>query len=160
MLGFPFISLVPFLCTFHFKACLVKVKFSLCFFFLWAPRHEGVLGSGDIAPHILDLSTRWRLEVSFTPLPFYPQGESPWYPLDSRLGGPQSRYGRGGEEKNFQALSRLEPPIIQPVAQCYSTELSQLLSCLVQWPILRLVFFTLFKFEFCFSWLFLQSRDS
>jgi hypothetical protein len=25
-----------------------------------APRHEGVLGSGGIAPCILDLSTRWR----------------------------------------------------------------------------------------------------
>jgi hypothetical protein len=31
-----------------------------------------------------------------------PQGKSPWYPLDRRLGGPQSRYGRGGEEKNSQ----------------------------------------------------------
>jgi hypothetical protein len=25
-----------------------------------------------------------------------------WYPLNSRLGGPQSRSGRGGEEKNSQ----------------------------------------------------------
>jgi hypothetical protein len=38
--------------------------------------------------------------VSFTPLPLYPQGKSPWYPLDRRLGGPQSRSGRGGLEKN------------------------------------------------------------
>jgi hypothetical protein len=30
------------------------------------------------------------------------QGKSPWYPLDRRLGGPQSRSGRGGEEKNSQ----------------------------------------------------------
>jgi len=30
--------------------------------------------------------------------------ESPWYPLDRRLGGPQSRSGHsGGEEKNSQA---------------------------------------------------------
>jgi len=28
---------------------------------------------------------------------------------------PQSRSGRGGEEKNSQALPVLEPPIIQPV---------------------------------------------
>jgi len=34
--------------------------------------------------------------VSFTPLPLYPQGTSPWYPLDRRLGGPQSRSGGGG----------------------------------------------------------------
>jgi hypothetical protein len=45
--------------------------------------------------------------VSFTPRPLYPQGKSPWYPLDRRLGGPQSRSGRDGEEKNSQP-----PPII------------------------------------------------
>jgi hypothetical protein len=28
-----------------------------------------------------------------------PPGESPRYPLDARLGGPQSRSGRRGEEK-------------------------------------------------------------
>jgi hypothetical protein len=27
-------------------------------------------------------------------------GKEPLYPLDRRLGGPQSRSGRGGEEKN------------------------------------------------------------
>jgi hypothetical protein len=37
-----------------------------------------------------------------------------------RLGGPQSRSGRGGEEKNSQPLSGLEPPIMQPVAQRYT----------------------------------------
>jgi hypothetical protein len=42
----------------------------------------------------------------------------------SALGGPQNRYGRGGEEKSSQTLSGLEPPIIQPVAQRYTTELS------------------------------------
>jgi hypothetical protein len=41
--------------------------------------------------------------------------------------GPQSRSGRGGEEKNSQLLSEIEPAIIQPVAQCYTTELSRLL---------------------------------
>jgi hypothetical protein len=35
--------------------------------------------------------------------PLYPQGKSPWYPLDRRLGWPQSRSGRGGEEKKFTA---------------------------------------------------------
>jgi hypothetical protein len=27
-----------------------------------------------------------------------PQGNSPWYPLDRRLGGPQNHSERGGEE--------------------------------------------------------------
>jgi hypothetical protein len=42
-----------------------------------------------------------------------------------RLGGHQSRSGCGGEEKNTQPLQGLEPPIIQPVAQRYNTELCQ-----------------------------------
>jgi hypothetical protein len=45
------------------------------------------------------------------------------YPLDRRLGGPESQSGRGGEEKNFQPLPGLELPIMQPVAQRYTTEL-------------------------------------
>jgi hypothetical protein len=48
--------------------------------------------------------------VSFAPRPLYLQGKSPWYPLDRKLGGPQNRSGRGGEEKNSQFLSELEPP--------------------------------------------------
>jgi hypothetical protein len=55
-----------------------------------------------------DLGTRWRWVVSFTPRPLYPQGKSPWYPLDRGLGGPQSRSGRGGEEKNSQPLPGIE----------------------------------------------------
>jgi hypothetical protein len=31
-----------------------------------------------------------------------PPGKEPRYPLDRRLGGPQSRSGRSGEEKNSQ----------------------------------------------------------
>jgi hypothetical protein len=42
------------------------------------------------------------------------------------LTGPQSRFGRGGEEKNSQPLPGLESPIIQPVAQRYTTELCRL----------------------------------
>jgi len=37
--------------------------------------------------------------VSFTPRPLYPQGKSPWYPLDRRLSGSQNRSGYCGEEK-------------------------------------------------------------
>jgi len=38
-----------------------------------------------------------------------PQEKSPWYPLDRRLGGPQSRSGRGGLEKNSQPPPGIEP---------------------------------------------------
>jgi hypothetical protein len=54
----------------------------------------------------------------------YPQGKSPWYPLDRRLGGPQSWSEHGGEQKSSQVLLGLKPPIIQPIAQHYTTELS------------------------------------
>jgi hypothetical protein len=73
-------------------------------------------GSGCIVPRILDLGTRWMSVVSRTPRPLYPQ-KSPWYPLGRRLGGPQSRAGRGDKGKNSQLLPGLEPPTIQPVAQ-------------------------------------------
>jgi len=55
--------------------------------------------------------------VSFTPRPLHPQGKSPQYTLDRRLGGPQSRSEGGGEGINSQPLPGLEPPIIQPVAR-------------------------------------------
>jgi hypothetical protein len=57
----------------------------------------------------------------------YLQGKSLWYPLDWGLGRPQSQSGSSGEEKNSQTLQGLELPTIQPVAQCYTTELYQLL---------------------------------
>jgi hypothetical protein len=75
----------------HFPS--FKIKFSLCFNL--TPRHECVLGE-------------WR--CSFTPRPLYPQGKSPWYPLDRRLGGSQGRSGRGSEEKNSQPLPGREHP--------------------------------------------------
>jgi hypothetical protein len=84
-------------------------------------------GSDGIAPRILYLGTRWRWVVSFKPRPLYPQGKRPWYPVNRRLDGPQIRSGLGGEQKNSQPLPRLEPPIIQPVPQRYTTELSWLL---------------------------------
>jgi hypothetical protein len=37
-----------------------------------------------------------------------PPGKEPLEPLDRRLGGPQSRSGRGGEEKNSQPPSGIE----------------------------------------------------
>jgi hypothetical protein len=50
--------------------------------------------------------------------PLHSQGKSPWYPLDSNLGGPQNQFGSGGENKISHFLPGLEP-IIQPVAQRY-----------------------------------------
>jgi hypothetical protein len=40
---------------------------------------------------------------------FTPRERAPWYPLDRRLGGLQSRSGRGGDEKNSQVTPGIEP---------------------------------------------------
>jgi hypothetical protein len=73
---------------------------------------EAYWRSGGIDPRI-EFGTRRRWIVSFMPRPPYPHGKSPWYLLDRRLGGPQSRSGRSGEKKNSQPLPGLETPIIQ-----------------------------------------------
>jgi hypothetical protein len=86
---------------------IYEVKLYLCL-----TKHHAIktywLG-GSIPPPIIGLGIRWRWVVSFTPQPLYPRGKRPWYPLDRRLGGPQSRSGRGGEEKNSQPLLEIEP---------------------------------------------------
>jgi hypothetical protein len=61
-------------------------------------------GSVGIAPRIFNIGPRWRWVVSFTPWPLYPRRKSPQYPVDRRLGGPQSRSWRGGEEKKIPSL--------------------------------------------------------
>jgi hypothetical protein len=38
------------------------------------------------------------------------QEKSPWYPLDRRLGGSQSRSGHGGDQKNSQPLPLTRTP--------------------------------------------------
>jgi hypothetical protein len=76
------------------------------------PEHHAMKAywrSGGIAPRSLDLGTGCRWVVSFIPWPLHPQRKSPYYPLDRSLGGPQSRWGRGGEEKNSCPPPRIEP---------------------------------------------------
>jgi hypothetical protein len=51
--------------------------------------------------------------------PLYPQGKSPRYPLYRRLGGPQSRSGRGGEEKNSQPPPGIETSVISYFIKFY-----------------------------------------
>jgi hypothetical protein len=99
------------------------------------------MGGGRIASRILNLCTRWRWVVSFTPRPLYLQGKGPWCPLDRRLGGPQSRSERGGEEKNSQPLPGLEHFLIQPVAQSCTTELpSYMFICVLRWTNLATIY--------------------
>jgi hypothetical protein len=81
-------------------------------------------GSGGITPRILDLGTRWRWVVSFTARLLYPQGKSPWYLLDRKLGGPHRIFRRGDQEKN-SALAGNQTLFVQSIASNLLTELSR-----------------------------------
>jgi hypothetical protein len=49
--------------------------------------------------------------IGFTPRPLYPWGKRPQYPLDRRLGGPQSRFARYGEGKNLASIRNQKPAV-------------------------------------------------
>jgi hypothetical protein len=88
--------------------CKVQVTLKLA---LWLTKHHAMktYWSGGVAPHILDLGIRRRWVVNFAPRQFYTQGKSPRFPLDRRLGGPQSLSENVGEAKNSQFLPEIEP---------------------------------------------------
>jgi hypothetical protein len=54
---------------------------------------------------MLNFDIRWMWVVSFMLRSLYTPGETSWYPSDERLGGSQSRSGRGGEEKTSHHCS-------------------------------------------------------
>jgi hypothetical protein len=60
--------------------------------------------------------------VRITSRPLCPQEKSPPYPLNRRLGRPQSQSGCGVEEKNSQPLPGFETPIIQFICIIISLE--------------------------------------
>jgi hypothetical protein len=64
-----------------------------------------------------------EIVVVFTPRPlFHPQRKSPRYPLDRRLGGPQSRSGPCEVEKNRFASAENRTPVVQSVSVAVPTE--------------------------------------
>jgi hypothetical protein len=79
--------------------------------------------SGVIAAHTFLASEVDRSKWLASRPGSFTSSEKMSYPLDRRLGGQQSRSGRCDEKKKG-----LEPPIIQPVTQRYTTDLSRLLT--------------------------------
>jgi hypothetical protein len=65
--------------------------------------------SGGRAPLIFNLATKLKPAVNITP-----RGRTE-YPFHRRLGGPQGRYGRYGEEKNLLSLSKFEIRNVHPL---------------------------------------------
>jgi hypothetical protein len=89
-----------------FKA-KVKIKLILC---LIKPHAMKICAVVEVHFHAFLTSALDGGEWSASrPRSLYLQGKSPWYQLDRRLGGPQSRSGRGGEEKNSQPSPGVEP---------------------------------------------------
>jgi hypothetical protein len=72
------------------------------------------MGEWRYSSTILDLGTRWRWVVSFTPRPLYPR-----LPLDGNLGGPLNRCGSYGEERNLAPAGNWTPAV-QTVARRYT----------------------------------------
>jgi hypothetical protein len=67
-------------------------------------------GTGGIAPHIVNVCTRWTQVVSFMPWILYLQGRNlPQYPFYRRLGGLQSQSGQSGKKKNPISFWELNP---------------------------------------------------
>jgi hypothetical protein len=96
--------------SFKHSGCHVYHLLSLCLITLC---HEGVWGNGCIAPpfltSVLDAGGQLPAQAA---LPSAKEPPPPRYPLDWRLGGPLSRCGRCGEEKNLLSLLGIEPPAV------------------------------------------------
>jgi hypothetical protein len=72
------------------------------------------MGRGCIDPRFLDLGTSWGWVVSFTPWPLFTRGKSSRYLFDRRLGLPQNRCERHGEEKIIAPNGTRTPTLGRP----------------------------------------------
>jgi hypothetical protein len=86
------------------------------------PNHHvmAIYGRVEMKSRILNLGTRWRWVVSFTPQPLYPQVNFLRYPLDRRF---LSRSGRCGVEEDLLLLPGIEPRPSNPQPVPIPTEL-------------------------------------
>jgi hypothetical protein len=79
-------------------------------------------GEWKYSATILDLGTRWSGQLHAPAA--LPQGKGPQYPLYTRLGGPQNRSGRCGQENNLLSLPGIEPRLSSPSPVAVAIELS------------------------------------
>jgi hypothetical protein len=79
---------------------------------------KSYLGRRILYPLILNLETRWKWVVSFTPRSLYPTKERQ-YELNRRPCGFQSRFGLLTREINLLAPSGFEARTIQPLPNQY-----------------------------------------
>lgn len=82
---------------FRFSVVIKSVKRKVVFVLNYAPRHEDMRGSGDIAQYMLNRRSRYMGAFDFTNRPLYIRGWSPVLNWKERLGG--SRAGLDVERK-------------------------------------------------------------
>jgi hypothetical protein len=80
--------------------------------------HEDIWGSGGIAPPFLNSALDGGEWSASGPGRFNTGEGAPRYPLGTRLGGPQSRYGHCGEDKYVAPVGN-QTPAVRPVALRY-----------------------------------------
>jgi hypothetical protein len=68
------------------------------------------MGIAWIDANFIGVNASCRWVISFTPRPLYPR-----YPLDRRLGGPQSRFGWRSERKILDSTGTWIPTLHRPV---------------------------------------------
>jgi hypothetical protein len=93
---------------------MCKVKLPLCL-----TKHHAMKAYGEVKVWLhasLTSATDGGEWSASRPCRLHPRKE-PRYPLDRRLGGPQSRYECGGGEKKIPAPAGNQTPVVQPVAQ-------------------------------------------
>jgi hypothetical protein len=91
----------------------VKVNLSLCLIKYHAMK---TYGGEEVYLHaFLTPAPDWLSGQLHTPAALN-SGKNPWYSLDRKLGGAQSRSGRGGEEKNSQPPAGNRIPVAHLVA--------------------------------------------
>jgi hypothetical protein len=77
----------------------------------------GRMGEKRYSVTILVLNTRYTWVDGLMPRPLYPRGNSPGYPSDRKLGGPQGPPGRCIKGKRL-TFARNRYPAAQPAGRC------------------------------------------
>jgi hypothetical protein len=74
-------------------------------------------GSGGSAACILNLGTKWKWDLSFTPRTLYLRGKNPRYQLDTGLAGPRADLEAMAKRK-YSIIAPAEnwAPVVQPAA--------------------------------------------
>jgi len=82
---------------------------------------KGMLWSNGIDRFTFDLGVRWSWLVKFMLRPFHSRSKIRYFPWNRRVGVPQSRRGRWGEEKTLLPLPRIEAQFLGSPARILVT---------------------------------------